>query len=309
MNVFVTGASGFIGRRFVALSDTLFDKSDNIIALTSKHIDGVKCIIHDDDFNYEAEDFLKMEGEIDVLLLLGHYIAGRNNNKGIAIGNIHSINSTIKLLEALPGRPKRIVFCSTMTVYGNNRSGVLDENSPVSPQTPYALSKLLIEDYLKEWCCAHEGGIDLRILRLCHIYGMNDHRSYTITKWLQAAMDNEPIRIFANPNQYKNSLFIDDCCEILAKACRLQSIDPVINVIAKETYTLKNIAEACAEVTANKKGIIIESSVDEKKGLNFGEFEKTLCRKNFGDKQTELTEGLRREYLYYTRLKEKDLCF
>lgn len=304
MNIFVTGASGFIGSRFIALSDVLFDKSDNIIALTSKRIDGVKCIIHDDDFHYSTEDFLKIEGEIDVLLLIGHYIADRHNGSDIAIGNINSINSTIKLLETLPDKPKRIVFCSTMDVYGNDRSGVIDEKSPVSPQTPYSLSKLLIEDYLNEWCRTHGGGTDLRVLRLCHIYGMNDSRNYTVTKWLQAEMDNEPIRIFANPNQYKNSLFIDDCCEILAKACKLQNIDPVINVIAKKTHTLKSIAEVCAEVTKNRKGLIIEPSIDEKKGLNFGEFEKTLCRKNFGDKQIELTEGLHREYLYYVGLRK-----
>lgn len=297
MNIFLTGASGFIGSRFIEMSNSLFD-DDRIIALTSQKIPGVVSIVHDEHYNYTRSDFLKISGDVDVLLLMGHFLAERNGDKGIVRGNVDSINNTIKLLECLPQKPKCIVFCSTIDVYGDNRTDIINEKSIVSPHTPYALSKLLMENFLEEW-----GEGNVRILRLSHIYGPGDSRNYSIPIWLQAEMSNEAIRIFKNPNQLRNCLYIDDCCRILAKVCKYSELDPVINVISRYSFSLKEIADMCAEISHNSHGVIIkEPSEEGVKGLDFGNYEKTLCKKYFGDEQTTFLEGLKEEYLYYLRL-------
>lgn len=62
------------------------------------------------------------------------------------------------------GVPDTFVFISTVAVYGceGNAIGV-DESWPLVGRTPYALSKIKAEDYLRGWCADH--GVHLAILR------------------------------------------------------------------------------------------------------------------------------------------------
>ena len=63
---------------------------------------------------------------------------------------------------------KRIVFLSTCSVYGA-QDGLLDENSPVSPLSEYASSKVQAEEYLKD--------ANSIIFRLGTLFGISDEFS------------------------------------------------------------------------------------------------------------------------------------
>jgi len=66
----------------------------------------------------------------------------------------------------------RLVFLSTIKVYGETPVGTIDESTPVAPESPYARTKLEAEELLDR--AAHGGGPELVILRLCPVFGIGD---------------------------------------------------------------------------------------------------------------------------------------
>lgn len=65
---------------------------------------------------------------------------------------------------------KKIVFSSTAAVYGDaTTTGLVSENSPVSPLNPYGHSKLMSEQILKD--CQFAFGLEYAILRYFNVAG------------------------------------------------------------------------------------------------------------------------------------------
>ena len=85
-----------------------------------------------------------------------------------------NLNGTINLctaLEGMPTKPASLVFISTVAVYGIDAGENIDEQHPLGGCTPYALSKIAAELYLKDWCQKHN--VILSVLRLPLIAGNN----------------------------------------------------------------------------------------------------------------------------------------
>jgi nucleoside-diphosphate-sugar epimerase len=79
---------------------------------------------------------------------------------------------TNNLLESLnENLPRRIVFISTVAVYGDSAKNLIDESSELLGNTPYALSKINSEKLIKEWSVKND--VDYLILRLPLICGEN----------------------------------------------------------------------------------------------------------------------------------------
>lgn len=64
----------------------------------------------------------------------------------------NNLAGMINLLEIMSKHHvKSLIFSSTAAVYGNNYDRPINEQDPVSPQTPYAKSKYFIEQILKDY--------------------------------------------------------------------------------------------------------------------------------------------------------------
>ncbi|MBL7764909.1 MAG: NAD-dependent epimerase/dehydratase family protein [Chitinophagaceae bacterium] len=85
-----------------------------------------------------------------------------------------NVTGTSNLLQAL-GRnetlPNTFVFISTVAVYGCEEGHLIDENFPLSGQSPYADSKRKAEVIIQEWGTSHQ--VNIVILRLPLVVGYN----------------------------------------------------------------------------------------------------------------------------------------
>jgi dihydroflavonol-4-reductase len=162
MRVFVTGASGKIGRRLVR---TLRDDGCDVFGLT-RTAAGEEVIASAGGRSIRgslADDRALDEGvrEADEV----YHLAGGVRGPGSETADVLNREGTACLAEAIARTDARpvVVFASTGAVYGD-RSGLwVDETTPPFPNTAYGESKVQAERALSS--------VDARIARLGVVYG------------------------------------------------------------------------------------------------------------------------------------------
>lgn len=172
--VAITGASGFIGKALVTKFTEegshvrAFTRSANALPSMSASI---STIVSDllEPFTYRNA----LHGAQVLVHLAGvaHRVAATG---GVSEGDYEAVNvdATIRLArEAVAAGVKRLVFVSSVSVYGHQASltGRIDESSSLSPSCAYGRSKLRAEKALKE--IASDTGLELVIIRPALVVG------------------------------------------------------------------------------------------------------------------------------------------
>lgn len=171
MNIFVTGATGKVGSRFVPrmlqrghhvkvlVRDAA--KADGLLRQGAEVIEG--DLLHSDDY----VDALR---GMDVVVHLAAQFRGVDEDTT----RISNIDGSIVLARAaLQADVPRFVFSSTNNVYGSgNRSRPNREDDELRPAFPYPQSKVEAEEALMQ--LHREQGLGLRIVRLPFVYGDGD---------------------------------------------------------------------------------------------------------------------------------------
>ena len=256
MNLLITGGMGHIGSKLINRLSSL-DKIKKIIIIdnfySERYISFInlknrkKIIFFDEDlihFNLN-----KIKNKIDCIIHLASTTNAEksfSNRKKVMDNNVEITNKIL----ALGNKNTKIIFASSTSVYGSQYKIINSKNNQlnISPQSPYAESKILCENIIKKksenYC----------IMRFGTIFGMSDGMRFhtAINKFCyQAAMDKE-ITIWKKFYKKKRPyLDLDDCVRsiifsIFNQKIKNETLDVVtINLkvidIIKEIEKLKKI--------------------------------------------------------------------
>lgn len=230
--VLVTGGAGFIGSHLceaylaagwqvTALDDCSRGKPSNVPA-------GV-ALVKADIRSREAQDVVA-DGRFDVL---NHHAAQIDVRVSVEEPSVDcSINlvGLVNLLEgAKRGGVKRVVFASSGgVVYGDPEQIPTEEPAPKQPISPYGVSKLSSEHYLR--CLGALYGFDAVALRYSNIFGpRQDPKSEAgvISIFISRLLAGQPLTVFGDGRQTRDYVFVKDVARanVLASTAALPPVD------------------------------------------------------------------------------------
>ncbi len=154
------------------------------------------------------------------------------------------IDGLQRLLHALPprGEPRRILYTSSTSVYGEGHGQDVDENAVPNPTSEGGLACLAAEQLLQDF--AMQSSACVSILRLAGIYGPN-----RLLRRIADLQSNLPITSPAD--EWLNLIHVDDAVTAIDVISTLDSPPSLINIVASESVTrrqyyttLANLADA-----------------------------------------------------------------
>lgn len=161
MAVLVTGGAGFIGSHTcVQLLDRGYDVviADNFSnsspgALTAvREVAGRDFAVHEVDMrDTEAVDKLFTAHEVEAVIHFAAFKSVRESTRLPLEYYGNNVGSTVELLSAMVRHDvRRLVFSGSCSIFGANHREPIAEDFPTGPTNPYASSKLICEQVLRD---------------------------------------------------------------------------------------------------------------------------------------------------------------
>ena len=142
---------------------------------------------------------------------------------------------------------KKFIFSSSSAVYGNPKYTPIDENHPINPLSPYALHKLIGEQYCKLYSDVYD--LDTVCLRYFNAYGnrMPKEGAYksVISVFKEQYSQNQPLNIVNDGEQKRDFIHVEDIIQanILVANLTKNHKGDIFNVGTGQAYTVNEIAD------------------------------------------------------------------
>ena len=238
--ILVSGASGFVGSY---LCDLLKDRCNLTALVFNKEIRGVKNLSVD---ITKREDVLKIKDHYDLIF----HVAGlvqKPGNKPEDYFNVNAIG-TVNILELCKqNKIKNLILSSTVEVYGEPQYFPIDENHPKIPKNYYGMSKLLAEDFCREYARKHK--IDLVISRYSYIQGRGQFKKRVVPVFIDNAINGKDIVIDGSGKDTYDFVDIHDVVEAnLLAAFNKKAKNQEFNIAAGKETSINELAEIIKEL-------------------------------------------------------------
>ena len=165
---------------------------------------------------------------------------------------------------------KRLVFTSTLAVYGHGDGGIFDENQIPKPIDPYGVAKYGCEMDIQ--IANEQHGLDYCIIRPHNVYGIKqniwDKYRNVLGIWMYQHLNGQPMTIFGDGEQTRAFSFIDDSLEPLWNAAiRPEASKEIINLGGIEEHSIKEAFEILKEVIGDAKSEYLEGRHEVKHSI------------------------------------------
>jgi nucleoside-diphosphate-sugar epimerase len=237
MRVLVTGADGFTG---IYLVTELQARGCEVIVFTSNITDSAAV----------AAEIARAKPD-RVIHLAAIAFVGTD-----AIDPFYSVNQlgTYHLLDALARHAPdaHVLIASSAAIYGNTTGGYLNEATPPSPTSHYAVSKWAMEVGARMWA----DRLHITIARPFNYTGVGQQEQYLIPKIVAHFQRGDPIITLGNIDVGRD---FGDVRSVVAAYCGLSLTPPaapVVNICTGRLWNIQQIVSAATQITGHNVEIV-----------------------------------------------------
>ena len=172
--------------------------------------------------------------------------------------------------ECIKHNVKRLIFTSTLAVYGHGNGGIFDEDQTPNPVDPYGVAKYACEQDIR--IAGEQHGLDWCIIRPHNVYGIKqniwDKYRNVLGIWMFQYMNGDPMTIFGDGTQTRAFSYIDDNLEPLWKAAILpQASKQIINLGGIEEISINEACDTLIQVIGGGTKLYLEQRHEVKHSI------------------------------------------
>jgi nucleoside-diphosphate-sugar epimerase len=255
----VTGGAGFIGSH---ITEELVRRGEKVRVVDSLITGHRKNLAH-----LSGIDFL--EGDLADLGIATRAVQGvdyvlhqaaipsvpRSVEDPIT-SNRANIDSTLNILVAArDARVKRVVYAGSSSAYGNTPTLPKHEGMPTNPLSPYALQKLVGEQYMQMFTALY--GLETVTIRYFNVFGPRQDPSSpysgVISVFARALLENKAPTIYGDGEQTRDFTYVANVVDgVLRAVTAPDAAGQVVNVATGSSISLNRLFASMREILGSR---------------------------------------------------------
>jgi nucleoside-diphosphate-sugar epimerase len=258
--ILVTGGAGFIGSHIV---DKLMEKGFEVTVLDnldSGHIENIESHQGKENFHFIKGDIRDLDlikktlKDVDVVFHEAALASVTLSVQNPILSNDINVTGTLNLLKASSDLGvKRFIYASSAAVYGDTKTPEKREDMSTNPRSPYGISKLAAEDYVKIFHRLY--GLETVSLRYFNVYGPRQRFDLqcayggVITIFTNRLLRDLPPIIFGDGEQTRDFVYIGDVVEANMLALEIKdAAGEAFNIGTGLSVSVNQIAETLKDI-------------------------------------------------------------
>src|SRR5690349_14183271 len=216
--------------------------------------------------------------------------------------NRANVDATLNVLVASrDAGVRRLVFAGSSSAYGNTPTLPKHEDMPTNPLSPYALQKVIGEQYLQMFTRLY--GLETVAIRYFNVFGPRQDPSSpysgVISVFATALLENRPPTIFGDGEQTRDFTYVANVVDGVLRACEAPGASgEVINVATGGRISLNQLFEEMRKLVG---GTVSPTYAEGRKGdVRDSQADITKARQLLGyEPIVSFEEGLKKTVDWY----------
>lgn len=239
--IIILGSTGFLGK---SLRRKLSEEKFNVKYMIHKK----KIKLKNDEFFGDILNKKNLiqnlkDGDI-VINLIGQL------EKDFLIFFDTNLKGSLNLLETAKLKKNiKIIFASSINVYGENSDQPSKETDEPKPMSEYGIIKFLTEELYHKYSKLY--GLDITILRFSNLYGENK-KNGIISNILKSTIE-KPVLLTQNGIQERDFVYVDDAVNSIIQTIKIQPTKfEIFNISSGTKITPKKLIQIMEKISKKK---------------------------------------------------------
>ncbi len=261
MKVLITGAAGFLGS---ALANHMLENGQEVRGLDDLST-GKEEALHDGVIFtrgnvMDRPKLWTLLQDVDCVFHLAARVSVQESILYPREYNETNVGGTVSVMEAMRDvGVKRVVFTSSGAVYGAQEQQPLSEDMSPHPDSPYAVSKLSGEYYVRT--IGELWGIETVCLRIFNAYGPGQHlppsHPPVIPNYLKQATGGGTLVIHNSGDQTRDFVYVEDVVQAISAAATASDVNgKIINIGSGREITVRELADQVMDLTNGQAEVV-----------------------------------------------------